>query len=697
MADDSVEALQDAVGKDQAVDPVQQSQQDLSNDEVQPIDFYISYRELDSTGYTDKDIASRLAGALQKEKRADGTPVSVFAPDGEAWEVRLKYGLEPANNVLLLVSEDGLRAVRDADRCEDVTLLEYEYSLAQKLKGKKRVMLLLVKDKTGANFSSFSTDIFPDGEVSKIAMPPCHKSKKSAPLWDSGAKKDLLIPDNKPGEHSIRMTMDELFRLTGTNVSMKSVDIKAVVPTIVAMLKLRLPAIPTEKQELHQTDKVLQDTSRLTALLIELGPELLESEPILKSKFGVGSVEDLAGLQAMSLAEPMLVDKGKIVLCDHKTMVSVLIDNEEPYIPPEVERWVVRALKVMGMEKHIPEAHETFQIKLPCTGMKTVSTVGALGKRIKIGDEERIVSAVSQAIIVISENDEGKTIFTELTEELLAKTKLLRDKGGVVEPLDGRVCIIGRYFLNEPLTVENSACVKEKIRDRSNSKEPAEYTVEGQLSSENIAKLQKATQTALGVSPGGVSLAQTYGHLFKHRIKSATDVGEMNHSLMDAIKAQDAKVVGELLRNKASANFKDDSGWSPLHRACSARMDSGDLGMNYIGCNQIIEILVKAGADVMQTNGYGRTPLHYAAMEGNFYAASVLVHSGADVDCKDNVTVPDLINGGVVKGASPSFHAKLHKKNDWEKVVQLLDLYTNELPPPKPEKAAKKGKGKKKR
>ena len=184
-------------------------------------------REDDSVGYNDRDLASRLAGALQKEKRADGSPISVFAPDGEAWEVRLKHGLEvrplphrtqppsqkmfhpsihlidasstilfypclclaapspqsrdiyapdmlasawqPSGNIILLVSEGGLRTIRHADRGEDVTLLEYEYSLAQKLKGKKRVMLLLVKDKSGANFSSFSTEVFPGGEVAKVS------------------------------------------------------------------------------------------------------------------------------------------------------------------------------------------------------------------------------------------------------------------------------------------------------------------------------------------------------------------------------------------------------------------------------------------------------------------------------------------------------------------------------------------------
>ena len=87
----------------------------------------------------------------------------IYAPDmlASAWQ--------PSGNIILLVSEGGLRTIRDADRGEDVTLLEYEYSLAQKLKGKKRVMLLLVKDKSGANFSSFSTEVFPGGEVAKVS------------------------------------------------------------------------------------------------------------------------------------------------------------------------------------------------------------------------------------------------------------------------------------------------------------------------------------------------------------------------------------------------------------------------------------------------------------------------------------------------------------------------------------------------
>ena len=76
----------------------------------------------------------------------------------------------------------------------------------------------------------------------------------------------------------------------------------------------------------------------------------------------------------------------------------------------------------------------------------------------------------------------------------------------------------------------------------------------------------------------------------------------------------------------------------------------------------------------MQLNDYGRTALHYAAMQGNYYACTVLVHAGAPVDAKDFTTIPDPMGGGLLVGASAAFHAALWKKNEWEKVVKL-DLF----------------------
>ena len=92
----------------------------------------------------------------------------MFAPDGDTWDVRLRYGLKPAKNILLVVSEDGLRQLQEAHRAEDVTLLEYEFALANKLRGKKKVLLLLCKDAKGSNFSAFSTEAYAHGEVAKV-------------------------------------------------------------------------------------------------------------------------------------------------------------------------------------------------------------------------------------------------------------------------------------------------------------------------------------------------------------------------------------------------------------------------------------------------------------------------------------------------------------------------------------------------
>ena len=43
-------------------------------------------------------------------------------------------------------------------------------------------------------------------------------------------------------------------------------------------------------------------------------------------------------------------------------------------------------------------------------------------------------------------------------------------------------------------------------------------------------------------SPGGVTLAQSYGELFQHRMKNAGEQAELNHLLMEAIKAHEVCV-----------------------------------------------------------------------------------------------------------------------------------------------------------
>ncbi|GMS95825.1 hypothetical protein PENTCL1PPCAC_18000, partial [Pristionchus entomophagus] len=106
-----------------------------------------------------------------------------------------------------------------------------------------------------------------------------------------------------------------------------------------------------------------------------------------------------------------------------------------------------------------------------------------------------------------------------------------------------------------------------------------------------------------------------------------------------------------LLRNFANPNAEDDEQWRPLHFASKyfQRDLSRDITENYsqneVECSMnetrdIIEQLIKFGAEVNAMDIYGCTPLHYAAMRGNSAAAQVLYKMGADPDMKDgnNIT-----------------------------------------------------------
>lgn len=459
---------------------------------------------------------------------------------------------------------------------------------------------------------------------------------------------------------------------------------------------MKLPALPPHRLTLSKNFKVDDEINQLKELLETLGGSLVDMLPLLQTRFGVSSISDLAGLYPSQLREKLVIDKGRVILAD-KHLQFLIVDNNVTYSDTETQARTVRKLKTLGLEKWIPDALERWTAKIETGALQPVSGVSCVGKMVEVGGETRLVTAFTSTLILKTEKEEGGILLTEITDEYLLKVKTLKDKGQETGVPDGKPCLYGKLIVDEPFDKdENTACDhKGFMRDTTNAKEPSEYSIEVSLSEQEVAKIQMATQTALGVCPGGVSLAQTYGHLFDHRIKSAEDVAQLNTTLMQAIKSQDVKQVVSLLKQGSSPNFKDEGGWTPLQRACSVRVDTGDLGRNFIACNQIIELLIKAGADVGQTNAYGRTALHYAAMEGNFYAASILVHAGAPVDAKDRTVIPDPVAGGIQNGANAAFHCRLMRKNEWEKVCQLLELYSDEPPPPVAETKSKGKKGKK--
>lgn len=69
---------------------------------------------------------------------------------------------------------------------------------------------------------------------------------------------------------------------------------------------------------------------------------------------------------------------------------------------------------------------------------------------------------------------------------------------------DGTPHLYGKIILDTPFNKDlNTACdSKGLIRDSTSGKDPAEYIIQVSLSEQEVAKLQMATQTALGVCPG---------------------------------------------------------------------------------------------------------------------------------------------------------------------------------------------------
>jgi hypothetical protein len=60
-----------------------------------------------------------------------------------------------------------------------------------------------------------------------------------------------------------------------------------------------------------QEEQVDDDFNQLRELLETVGDNLVDTLPLLRSRFGVGSVGDLAGLHSTQLSQCLLVDKGK--------------------------------------------------------------------------------------------------------------------------------------------------------------------------------------------------------------------------------------------------------------------------------------------------------------------------------------------------------------------------------------------------
>ncbi|PRP81638.1 ankyrin repeat-containing protein [Planoprotostelium fungivorum] len=92
----------------------------------------------------------------------------------------------------------------------------------------------------------------------------------------------------------------------------------------------------------------------------------------------------------------------------------------------------------------------------------------------------------------------------------------------------------------------------------------------------------------------------------------------------EAARTNNPKRVQRLLDSGISVNARDDcNGSTALHFACLK------------GARQVIEVLVKNGADVNVRNDRGVTPLYYLAQSRYEVMAIYLIHQGARLDIAD--------------------------------------------------------------
>ena len=88
------EAAQDVAPASGAAEPEEGAAETVSDLGPPPevLDYYISYRETDSNGYSDKDVASRLAGALQRASGVNGVPRRARVDAQQSGEKRPRDG-----------------------------------------------------------------------------------------------------------------------------------------------------------------------------------------------------------------------------------------------------------------------------------------------------------------------------------------------------------------------------------------------------------------------------------------------------------------------------------------------------------------------------------------------------------------------------------------------------------------------------
>lgn len=105
--------------------------------------------------------------------------------------------------------------------------------------------------------------------------------------------------------------------------------------------------------------------------------------------------------------------------------------------------------------------------------------------------------------------------------------------------------------------------------------------------------------------------------------------------VINAIDVGTPQVVRWMLRQKVPLLFRDEEGFTVLHTAIERTLD---------GKYEIMNDLIRAGADVNAYGLNGWTPLHMAAARNDCHAVQILLDAGADTNLRttmDNLNTPE--------------------------------------------------------
>ncbi|KAJ8665291.1 hypothetical protein QAD02_006953 [Eretmocerus hayati] len=121
-----------------------------------------------------------------------------------------------------------------------------------------------------------------------------------------------------------------------------------------------------------------------------------------------------------------------------------------------------------------------------------------------------------------------------------------------------------------------------------------------------------------------------------HADVNCTELLKFSTPLHLATLHKNYEIIELLLKNGANVNAKERDGKTPLH-TMALRDPRKELDMELVeSYRKIITALVDAGCDINLQDAYGRTPLHMSSLYRNLAGAFALLQHGADINIEDS-------------------------------------------------------------